>query len=193
MVAAGAAALLGYSFLRQGQNTAATLTTARLVNFRVVRLRGFNLECEAQLAFFNSHPSRTVRVQSLGLAVWSERGAQIGTVRTPTGVELAANNTTAVPIEVSINLMDIAAMIDYSAAVSVLTSLTSVGKVLAWLTRQAGFRNCVFRGTAQLDGLVLPLNFTKDLGVFAPTPAKPVAPRPTVQSRGRALTQSVTA
>ncbi len=94
-VFAGGALL--YNFLRQGQNTAATLTTGRLANFRPLRLRGFNLECEIQALFSNTHPTRPTQLQSIGLTISSEAGVIIGTVHQPAPQTLPPNTTTAVP------------------------------------------------------------------------------------------------
>ena len=187
-------ALLGYSFLRQGQNTAATLTTGRLANFRPLRLRGFNLECETQVLFTNTHPTRSTQLQSLGLTISSESGVIIGTVQQPVPQLLAPNTTTAVTLPVVIELTPLLLQaVNLLALPALLNSFHGTGSVLYWLAHQAGLRNCVLAGTVQLDGLILPVRRVVDLGVFAPVAAPAPAPKGKPAARGAAFTKSVTA
>ncbi len=192
-VVAGGALL--YNFFRQGQNTAATLTTARLANFRPVRLNGLNLECETQVLFTNTHPSRPAQLQSLGLTISSESGVIIGTVVNARPQTLVPHTTTAVTMLVTIELQHLLLqVVNLTALPALLRSFTGLGSALQWVARQAGLRNCVLAGTAQIDGLVLPVRQVVDLGFFAPAPP-PAPPRtkaaPT--AKNKALTKKVTA
>jgi hypothetical protein len=186
---------LAYNFARQGQNTVATLITGRLANFRPLRLNGFNLECETQVLFTNTHPTRATQLQSLGLTISSASGVIIGTVHQPNPQTLGPNTTTAVKLPVSIELTPLLLqVIDLTALPALLRSFTGAGSALSWLAHQAGLRNCVLAGTAQVDGLIVPLRQVVDLGIFAPVAtvtkltkkSKPVA-------RGTTFAKKVTA
>ena len=191
-VFAGGALL--YNLFRQGQNTAATLTTARPANFRPVRLNGFNLECEMQVLFTNNHPSRPAQLQSLGLTVSSESGVIIGTVVNARPQTLVPHTTTAVPMLVTIELAPLLLqVVNLAALPALLRSFTGVGSALQWVARQAGLRNCVLDGTAQVDGLVLPVHHVADLGFFAPVPPPPKPGKSAPTAKNRALTKKVVA
>lgn len=186
-------ALVGYSLLRQGQNTAATLTTGRVASFQPVRLRGTNLECLAVMRFDNTHPSRPANLQRLGVNVQSEDGVVFATAYLPAGQQpLPASATTNVQLPVVVELMPLVLQVINLAEVpALLRSFTSVGEIMTWLTTKAGLRNCVIEGQAQVDGVVLPLRQVVNLGLFAPAPKKPAPATPA--SRGKAITKKTVA
>ncbi len=63
-------------------------------------------------------------------------------------------------------------VVNLAALPALLRSFTGAGSALSWLAQQAGLRNCVLAGTAQVDGLILPVRRVVDLGLFAPAPSK---------------------
>lgn len=187
-------ALLGYSVLRQGQNTAATLTTGRMAGFQPKKLRGTYLDCEATVRFTNTHPTRPTNLQRLSLNVQSAQGVIFATAHLPAGqAPLAPGTTTDVRLPVTVELMPLLLqVVNLTNIPTLLKSFTSVGSVITWLTTKAGLRDVVLEGQALIDGLVVPLPVqTVNLGLFAPV--SKTAPKATATSRRRALTNQVTA
>ena len=186
-------ALLGYSVLRQGQNTTATLTTGRLAGFQPKAFRNGALECEAIIRFSNTHPTRAVNLDYLYLTVANPDGVVFADTRTKPGqTPLLPGMTTDVKAIFKIELLPLARVVDWTTALDLLKGFTSLGKVMTWLTSRAGLGLVVIEGNAVLQGLVVPLKQSFDLKTFAPPAAKP-APKATASTRGRALTKKVTA